>query len=74
MSKPKRFQNLLAESRAALGLSKAEAARKLGVPYRSYQNWELGYRTPPDYLQRFAIEMLDGLALKQGLGQNRQAS
>lgn len=62
---PKAFRKLLSESRAALKLTKAEAARRLKIPYRSYQNWELGYRVPPPYIQEFLISTLDDLALEQ---------
>lgn len=38
--------------RARLGLSRADLARRLPVPYRTLEDWEAGRRTPPDYLPR----------------------
>jgi DNA-binding XRE family transcriptional regulator len=53
--RPRSFKRLLAEARAALGLNKAEAARRLGIPYRTFQNWELGLRTPRSGFTRSAV-------------------
>ena len=42
----------LKQWRVRLGLSRAEAARRLPVPYRTWENWEAGTYEPPDYLYR----------------------
>ena len=61
--RPKSFRRLLAEARVALGFTKAEAARRLDIPYRTYQNWELGYRVPRSSFTRSAvIRQLDIIA------------
>lgn len=38
-----------AERREALGYSMAAASRKCHVPYRTWQNWEMGIRRLPPY-------------------------
>lgn len=57
---PKRLKKNQAESlpvllkhwREARGLTKADAARKLDIPYRTLQDWELGNRTPRGFALR----------------------
>ena len=38
------------ELRALTGLSQQKFGDKYGIPRRTIQNWELGYRKPPDYI------------------------
>jgi DNA-binding transcriptional regulator YiaG len=38
--------DLLRKWRESKGLTKADAARMLDIPYRTLQDWELGNRTP----------------------------
>ena len=45
------FKEELKVIRKVEGLSQKEMAYKLKIPYRTYINWELGLRTPPDYVQ-----------------------
>lgn len=40
------FKENLRRVREAAGLTQGQAAGKAGVPFRSYQNWELGVREP----------------------------
>jgi DNA-binding transcriptional regulator YiaG len=40
------------------GITKAEAARRLGVPYRTWQNWELGINEPRGLARRLILESL----------------
>lgn len=62
MGRPRSFKRRLAEARKALGFSKADAARSLGLPYRTYQNYELGYRVPQSpWLQKKLVESLSAL-------------
>lgn len=45
--------------REQTGLTQIEFARKYNIPPRTLQGWELGERTPPDYvleLLQFRIE------------------
>lgn len=38
------------ELRKMLGDSRQEFSDRYGIPFRTVQNWELGSRTPPDYI------------------------
>lgn len=51
----------LAVSRRAAGLTQAQLAELLGVPYRTIQSWELGVRKPPEYVERLILEKLANL-------------
>lgn len=67
--RPRSFKRLLQEQRAALGITKAETARRLGIPYRTYQNWELGLRTPRGVFGRRAVlDRLDELIVNGAFG------
>ena len=46
------------ETRKKVGLSQVEAEKYIGVPHRTWQDWKLGKRTPPDYVERLIIEKL----------------
>lgn len=47
---PESFGSRLAKTRTACGLSKKAAAEMLGIPYRTFQNYELGISNPPEWL------------------------
>lgn len=67
--RPRSFKRLLREAREALGISKAEAARRLGIPYRTFQNWELGLRTPQAAFTKAAVLAgLDRMAIADAFG------
>jgi len=56
--------------RTAKGWTQAEAAEKADVPFRSYQNWEVGIREPridalPRLARAFGVS-LDELLAGQG--------
>ena len=38
------------ELREQSGMSRTQFAEYFNIPYRTIQDWELGNRTPPDYL------------------------
>lgn len=38
--------------------TQARAAAALGVPLRTYQNWEQGHAAPPDYVRRLVERLL----------------
>lgn len=55
----------LIELRESTGMNKKKFSDYFGIPYRTYQDWELGNRRVPEYLMRlmaYKIEMenLDG--------------
>lgn len=57
--KPLTFDAALrAWRKASGGLSMAEAARRLAVPYRTWQDWELGNKIPPVYRQTAILASL----------------
>ena len=49
------------EARKARGMSRKDVSRKLGIPYRSLENWEKGLSKCPDYVERLVLaEILRG--------------
>lgn len=50
---------MLKELREKAKLTQKAAAELLGVPFRTYQNWEYGQRTPPDYVLQAATDKLN---------------
>lgn len=44
------------ELRALLGCTKKEFATRYNIPFRTIQNWELGERTPPEYVLQLLEE------------------
>lgn len=46
------------KARKKTTLSMKEAAEMIGVPLRTWENWELGYRTPPEYVEKLIVEKL----------------
>lgn len=50
------------EARKARGMSRKDVSRKLGIPYRSLENWEKGLSKCPDYVERLVVaEILRGV-------------
>lgn len=43
------------EARKARGMSRKDVSRKLGIPYRSLENWEKGLSKCPDYVERLVV-------------------
>ena len=60
----KLFREELAHQRVRAGLSRAEAAAKLGVPADTYYRWEIGARTPNSYAVRTVLEAAKGWPAK----------
>ena len=52
------FAERLKASRAAAGLTQQSMADLTLIPLRTLQKWEIGERTPPDYVQRFVLNEL----------------
>ena len=49
----------LIEMRAKTGMNRKEFSDYFGIPYRTVQDWELGNRQMPDYLQRLMAYKLE---------------
>ena len=45
--------------RAKTGLSIQKFADKYGIPFRTFQDWELGNRVPPDYVVEMLAKIVD---------------
>lgn len=43
---------MIKEIREERGLNMKQAAEGIGIPYRTWQNWENGSRKCPEYLER----------------------
>lgn len=41
--------------RKGTGMNKKQFAEYFGIPYRTFQDWELGNRTMPEYLLRLMV-------------------
>ena len=41
--------------RKSTGMNKKKVAEYFGIPYRTFQDWELGNRTMPEYLFRLMM-------------------
>lgn len=49
------------EARKKMSMSRKDVSRKLGIPYRSLENWEKGLNKCPDYVERLVVaEILRG--------------
>lgn len=49
------------EARKKMSMSRKDVSRKLGIPYRSLENWEKGLSKCPDYVERLVVaEILRG--------------
>lgn len=46
------------ELRKKIGLSQTKFGELFGIPMRTIQDWELGYRTPPEYVINMIEELL----------------
>ena len=53
------FAGKLQRWREQRGLKQTDAAETLGVPYRTYVNWEQSKRTPPDWQQQMLLMAME---------------
>lgn len=60
------FTQSLKTARAATGLSQQGMADRMLIPKRTIEKWETGERTPPPYVQRFVLNELESLKMKEG--------
>jgi len=54
----------LKKARGKLGLTQGKAADLLGVPLRTYQNWEQGHRSAPSWARKMILEKMDGAEIE----------
>jgi transcriptional regulator with XRE-family HTH domain len=57
------FAEKLKAARTAAGLTQHSMADRMLIPFRTIQQWEGGQRTPPEYVQRFVLNELEGLKI-----------
>ena len=60
--------------RKQTGLSQKKFAEKIGVPVRTLQGWEQGYRNPPDYIMNMINSVLSRNDLVDQYGNNTNFS
>lgn len=51
--------NKIKEARIKTGMTRAEVARLLEMPYRTLENWENGANYPAPYIERLIIKELE---------------
>lgn len=59
------FAEKLQAARKATGLSQQRLADRMLIPKRTIQKWEIAAATPPPYVQRFVLNELEGLRVKE---------
>lgn len=60
------FAEKLKAARKTAGLSQQAMADRTLIPRRTIQDWEGGRMTPPEYVQRFVLNELEGLKKATG--------
>ena len=56
------FSEKLKQARKAAELTQKGMAERMLIPKRTIEKWEIGERTPPEYVQRFVLNELDQLS------------
>lgn len=46
------------EAREKVGLTRNDLCKWLEIPYRTLQNWELGVRACPPYMEKLIVEKI----------------
>lgn len=57
-------KNAIKEARQAAGLTRETVCKEIDIPPRTLQDWELGNRKPPDYVERLVIEKIEEIGEK----------
>lgn len=57
------MQSSINEIRTKMGLSVSQFASLLNIPFKTVQNWDLGYRQCPDYV----LELITYYLKNEGL-------
>lgn len=56
LTEGKEFRSAIKEERIKLELTIKQVSDLTGVPYRSLQNWEMGVRKCPDYVEKMIVD------------------
>lgn len=59
------FSEKLKAARAATCMSQQAMADRTLIPKRTIEKWETGERVPPPYVQRFVLNELESLRIKE---------
>lgn len=54
--------NKIKEARKRAGLSQKKMSEILEIPLRTIENWDMGTRNPPKYVEKLIIEKLERMA------------
>ena len=49
-------------ARLSAGITQADMSKRMEIPLRTVESWEVGKRTPPSYVQRFILNELESIA------------
>ena len=55
------FNEALKSARNATGMTQQGMADQMLIPKRTIEAWEMGDRTPPEYVQRFVLNELESM-------------
>ena len=58
--------------RLSTGMNKRQFSEYFGIPYRTFQDWELGNRRVPPYLLRLMAYMVEMEKLDQNVEERKQ--
>lgn len=56
-----RKRSMIKKKREELGISRAELSRRLEIPMRTLQNWEIGENNPPKWAEKLILEKLENM-------------
>jgi len=56
--------NEIKKSRLETGMTRAEVAKKLEIPYRTFEDWEQDRSYPKPYIERLIIKEIKSLKNK----------
>lgn len=59
LTQGKEFHSAIKETRIKYGLTIKQVSDLTSVPYRSLQNWELGVRKCPNYVEKMVVTMIE---------------
>lgn len=59
------FAEKLKQARAKTGMSQQKMSDKMLISKRTVEKWETGERVPPEYVQRFVLNELENLKIKE---------